>query len=277
MALTEAEKKAAAAAAAGSSKGNTVTFLQTASIPEFSPDKETWYIWKEKLDIHFCELNCTEENSKKAVLLKSIGAEPYSVLHSLCSPESPVSKTYNELCDILSTQYTPPTIVFHERKKFHSSKKYDAETVAEWFARVKKLALNCKFGEHLEAFVLDQFIIGLPSEIFERLCEEDEKLTLSEALKKALIMETKRNTKTVMKTEIKEEGVNFVKRGKSRPMSSKYGGSRDVSSNNGSSSGSSSRTEIKKNPVRIVDGAIINQMIANSRTANVINVERSGI
>lgn len=236
--------------AAGSSKNtSTVTFLQTTGILEFSPDKESWFIWKERLDIHFCEVNCTEENSKKAVLLKSIGAEAYSVLHSLCSPESPVSKTFNELCDILSVQYTPPTIVFYERKKFHSSKKHDGETVAEWFARVKKLALNCKFGGHLEAFVLDQFIIGLPNEIFERLCEEDEKLTLSEALRKALIMETKRNTKTVTKVEVKEEdGVNYVKKGKNRPISSKFSGSKEVSSRNNENGGSSSRSKRSNKP-----------------------------
>lgn len=38
--------------------------------------------------------------------------------------------------------------------------------------------------------------MGLPEAIFERLCEEDEKLTLNEAYRKALIMETKINNRT---------------------------------------------------------------------------------
>ncbi|XP_055910799.1 uncharacterized protein K02A2.6-like [Eupeodes corollae] len=112
-----------------------VTVFQTTAVPEFSPSNESFSIWKEKLDIHFCEINCTEDNQKRAVLLKSIGAVPYSVLHSLCSPEAPVTKTYKHLCETLTSHYTPPTIVFRERKKFHSSTKTDGETVADWYAR----------------------------------------------------------------------------------------------------------------------------------------------
>lgn len=58
------------------------------------------------------------------------------------------------------------------------SKKSENKTVASWYARVKQLASNCKFG-HLEAFVLNEFIMSLPSAIFERLCEEAEHLFIS--------------------------------------------------------------------------------------------------
>lgn len=129
--------------------------IQSASAPEFTPATESWHIWKEKLDIHLCEINCTQENIKKAILLKSIGSEPYKLLHSLCSPASPVCKTFKELCEILQTHYTPPTIIFYEGKKFHMSVKNNEETVSQWYARVKQLALDCKFGAHLEAFVLN--------------------------------------------------------------------------------------------------------------------------
>ena len=170
---------------------NAVTVYQATTLAEFSPQIEVWQLWKEKLDIHFCEINCTDDNVKKAILQKSIGAAPYAVVHSLCSPESPVSKTYKHLCDILETHYTPPSIIFRERKLFHCARKEDNETISEWYARTKKLALNCKFGEHLNAFLLDRFVMGLPDKIFEKLCEEDEKLQLEVALRKALIMEMK--------------------------------------------------------------------------------------
>lgn len=181
-------------------------FCQMISIPEFNPESESFLIWKEKFDIHLCELNINEENTQKASLLKSIGSVPYTVLHSLCSPHSPLSKTYKELCEILLMHYTLPTLVFRERKTFHMSTKSENETVASWYARVKQLALNCKFGQNLEAFVLNQFIMSLPSAIFERLCEEDEHLSLSDALRKAMIMETKITAKRA------EENVNYVHR-----------------------------------------------------------------
>ncbi|XP_075157627.1 uncharacterized protein LOC142230892 [Haematobia irritans] len=175
-----------------------VTVLQTPGVPEFSP-KTNWKIWCEQLEIHFCEINCNEENQKKAILLKSVGAETYAVLHSLCDTVSPANKTFKELCEILSTHFTPPTIIFNERKKFHNAQMEEGETVSDWYARVKKMALNCKFGEHLNIMILATFVIGLPKEIFERLCEEDENLKLDQALKKAMIIETKLTKR--MKTE----------------------------------------------------------------------------
>lgn len=51
------------------------------SIPEFNPESEPFSIWKEKCDIHMCELNISEENMQKASLLKSIGSVSYTVLH----------------------------------------------------------------------------------------------------------------------------------------------------------------------------------------------------
>lgn len=161
------------------------TLLQTVSLAEFSPNIETWLVWKEKLEIHFCEIKCENDNQKKAILLKSIGASPYNLLHNICSPNTPVSKSYKEICEILAEHYTPPTIVFRERKIFHTTTKREDESVSEWYGRVKQLALNCKFGQNLDAFILDKFVTQLPGRIFHRLCEEDEKITPAEALKKS--------------------------------------------------------------------------------------------
>ncbi|XP_054732479.1 uncharacterized protein LOC129240599 [Anastrepha obliqua] len=216
-----------------------VTMLQTTNVPEFNPNVESWNVWKERLEIHFCEVNCTDDNVRKSILLKSIGAVPYKVLHSLCSPATPVSKSFKELCEILDTQYTPPTIVFSERKIFHISTKQESESVAEWYARVKMLALNCKFGVNLDAFVLNQFVMGLPNFIFERLCEEDENLTIQSALRKAMILETK----CIIKGGKEETAVNFVKKQKHQKQNNGSGNSNrgNSSSDNRGNGGNSNR------------------------------------
>ena len=208
------------------------TVYQSSHLAEFNPNLESWTVWKERLDIHFCEIGCTDKQVKKSIMLKSIGAVPYRVLHSLCSPETPVSKSFDELCDIMSFQYTPPTIVFTERKKFHVSTKLENESVAIWYARVKTLALNCKFGANLDAFVLNQFIMGLPSYIFERLCEEDEALTVQTALKKAMILETKKVSKL---SHAEGNAVNFVSKQKFYKKHNGSGGSRSGRGNGSSS------------------------------------------
>lgn len=153
------------------------THYYATSLAEFVPAKESWTIWKQRFELHLLELNITEDNAKKIALLKSVGAEAFNTLHSVCSPKTPVAFTFKELYKLLDTHYTPPVIIFHERRKFHQVVKNNAESVAEWYARVKRLALSCKFGDSLDAFVLQQFVMGLPDKIFERICQEDENLT----------------------------------------------------------------------------------------------------
>lgn len=175
-------------------------------MPEFNPSKDNWFYWKERLEIHFDEIECTEEKQQRTVLLKFIGIEAYAVVRSLCDPKLPKDVEYTELCQYLESQYTPTVIIFRERKRFFDTEKESEETVSAWFARIKNLASKCKFGSSLDTFVLNKFVCGLSGKLFERLCEEDEKLTIKDALKKALIAETKIRAK-----EGNDSGVNFVR------------------------------------------------------------------
>lgn len=165
--------------------------IQASSIAEFNIN-ENWQLWHERLELHLLEINCTSENGKVSTMLKTIGADAYAILHSLCSPTLPSKKSYEELTEIMKQHFTPPVIVFHERRNFYHAKMAENETISSWFARVKKLSLNCKFeSTELDRIVMDKFIVELSTKIFEKLCEEDEKLTLSNALKKAILRESK--------------------------------------------------------------------------------------
>lgn len=189
---------------------NKVKFVQVTQMPELLPSVVPWNEWRERLEIHFCEEDINEEKIKKTTLLRSIGSEAYSLVRTLCDPKLPNEKTYKELCDILEQHYMPPVIIFRERQNFYAAVKEVEETVTNWYARVKRLALMCKFKD-LDEAIRDKFIIGLSNEeqIFERLCEYDENLTLAEAYKKALIYESK------LKGKAMSHEVNFI-RGKSK-------------------------------------------------------------
>ena len=182
-------------------------------MPEFDPNKDNFEVWMERLEIHFIELECeNDETAKRNTLLKSMGSEAYGVVRSLCDPKLPKDTEFNDLVEYLKKYYLPTVIIFSERKKFYDAKKTDGESVTAWFTRVKKLAGKCKFGTNLDAFVLDKFVCGLPGIIFERLCEEDEKLTAANALKKALIVESK----LTVKSNDTECEVNWVKKHRSK-------------------------------------------------------------
>lgn len=191
---------------AAKEKEQKMTFFQASQMTEFSPENHSFTEWKERLEIHFTDIKVETETSKKATLLKSIGTCAYSLLRALCDPQKPNEKTYDELCTLLEEHYMPPVIIFRERWNFYTASKSNDESVNSWHARVKTLALKCKFS-NLDEAVRDRFIMGMASEekLFEKFCEEDEKLTVAKAVNKALIHEVK------LKGKAMSNDVNFIR------------------------------------------------------------------
>lgn len=111
------------------------------------------------------------------------------------------------------------------------------ETVSQWYARVKSLALKCKFSA-LDEYVRDRFIIGMVDndKLFDKMCEEDERLDLPTALKKALLQETK------MKGKAMSSDVNFVRGGQQRSASQITKSSNSTSNNNNNNSNHTGRS-----------------------------------
>lgn len=105
-------------------------------------------------------------------MLNSIGPKAYKLVRDLCSPDTPNTKSYAELCKILKEYYTQPVIAFKERQEFYTLMKTECESSVEWMARVKSCASNCDFAERLANIVLDKFVTGQSARIFERLRRE---------------------------------------------------------------------------------------------------------
>lgn len=150
-----------------------------APCPIFGEDEE-WVIYKEKLTNYFTS-NEIKEEVKSAILLNAIGSKAYKVIRDLCNPDVPSTKTFDDLTKLMDAFYTPPVCIFNERKLFFDAKKFDNESAAQWAVRLKALAGNCKFGNSLELFLLNKFVTGMEGRTFEKLCEEDEKLTWTKA------------------------------------------------------------------------------------------------
>lgn len=48
-----------ATSAGANSPQNVITGTTTivaSNVPEFVPERDSWFLWKERLDIHFCEI-----------------------------------------------------------------------------------------------------------------------------------------------------------------------------------------------------------------------------
>lgn len=151
-------------------------------IPEFYGTGDDWNVYYERLE-QFFEVNNIPDEKRGAFLISVIGSNSYKTLRDLCHPTLPKDKPFAELCDLLRRQFSPQISIFRERAKFYNSKQENHENVTLWYGRVKKLSVDCRFGDHLENVLLDKFITGLkPGAVMDRLCEENETLTLQQAV-----------------------------------------------------------------------------------------------
>lgn len=152
------------------------------SIPTFAQGMDDWKTYSEILDQFFI-VNNVDDEKKSAFLISCIGSETYKTLRDLCHPVLPKDKPFEDLSEILRKQFSPQVAIFRERTNFYNAKQSPGENVTTWYGRVKRLSVDCKFGDNLESILLDKFITGLRvGQVLDRLCEENETLTLQQAV-----------------------------------------------------------------------------------------------
>lgn len=181
---------------------------------------DQWELYQERLEQYFVAVD-TEEERKSAVLLTSISLEVYQTVKNICHPAKPNSKTYDELCVLLKGRFCPTVVTYRERALFYRARQDLEESVLEWYVRLKRLSLNCEFGEHLDHTLKDIFVTGLrPGPIFERLCEEEESVSLENLIKIASKREAALKNRAVLEVnKIVEKKANYVPKLTKKPGS----------------------------------------------------------
>lgn len=176
------------------------------SFRKFVPEEEEWQLFREQLEEFFKSAKVPPE-SKVPVLVNCLEARTYKLLRDLSTPDLPSTKTYDELCKLLSTHFTPTTVIHKERRQFFNAVRGEAgpESVKSWMARIKRLSANCKFGANLEHNLTNKFVGGFKGKSFDRVCEEDETITLEKAMTLALKYEEE-------ESPLADQAVNLVRR-----------------------------------------------------------------
>ncbi|CAB0033714.1 unnamed protein product, partial [Trichogramma brassicae] len=183
-------------------------------IEEFQGGSD-WSIYNERLEQYF-SANFVEDQRKVSVLLTSIGSSVYKTLRDLCSPTLPQEKPYQDLCDILKKHYSPRISVYKERRQFYRLVQGPSENVSQWYARVKKGAVECQFGAELDNRIKDQFVSGLKEgKILDRIFEENHSTPLADTLEIALKKEA-----SLMLSSTTSAEINKVYYNKSQPAKS---------------------------------------------------------
>ena len=192
--------------------------VQLGKLHEFQPDTDELCSYLERVDFYFAA-NDVPDGKKVPVLLNCIGGGTYGVLRGLLAPESPMSKSYDELVTKLREHFEPKTVIIAERFQFHKRNQRAAENIAEYLAELRRLAARCEFGASLNKVLRDRFVCGLKDESVLKTLLAIKDLTLSIAVEKARSTEAvKRNAQKLKNTPLVPVG--SVERDGPRPTRS---------------------------------------------------------
>ena len=146
----------------------------------------------------FLTANGVGEDAEVPAFLSIIGGKAYAVLRDLLAPTPPKDKTYNVLEDMLRQHYQPTVVVIAERFHFHRRAQGPEESVAEFFAELRRLAMHCDFKTHLNEALRDRLVCGLHNSSIQKKLLTEVELDLEKAVKIAQGMEAAdRNAKSL--------------------------------------------------------------------------------
>ena len=157
-------------------------------IEHFQPEQESISSYLERMELFFTA-NDAADAKKAEVLLSCIGGTSYEVLKNILAPDSPGSKSYDDLASALKTHFEPKPSIIAQRFRFHQKKQEPNELVSQFSAELRHLARDCEFGAYLPDALRDQFVCGLRSESMHRRLLAEDTLTLKRALEIATGME----------------------------------------------------------------------------------------
>ena len=142
--------------------------------PEFDADVECFGAYTRRLNQYFVaqDIGSDQEAKKRAVLLCAIGAKTFGLLEDLIAPATVRQKTYDQLVSVLQSPHPdksePDKSEIVARFRFHSCFRNDGETVANFLARLRKLAKDCSFAPNvLNEMLRDRLVCGIRNELLQ--------------------------------------------------------------------------------------------------------------
>ena len=155
---------------------------------EFRLYKDDWETFTEQLDQLFIARDIKPEK-KAAHLLVRVDSEAFKLIKQLVAPAKINAKSYDQIVEIMNEHLNPKPSEVMERFNFNQARQEATETVAEFTAKLKKLALNCNFKE-IEVALRDQFVCGLKDHATKVELFKKSSLTFDEAYKEATARES---------------------------------------------------------------------------------------
>jgi len=133
----------------------------------FDPDTDTVASYVDQAELFFA-VNGIKTEKQMPVFLNAVGKAHYQLLSNLFSPTPPVRKSLEEIVRALKEHYEPKRLVIAERFNFHRRQQGKTETVAQFVAELRRLAVHCEFGHYLEEALRDRVVCGFRHEAVQK-------------------------------------------------------------------------------------------------------------
>ena len=156
---------------------------------------------------HFLAANrVTDDAQKLFLILTLMGASTLKLLSNLIAPHEPGEISYTQVVEKLTSHFKPKTLKISKHFRFYKRNQSRGESVANYLAELRRLALTCEFGNFLDEALCDKFVCGLIDEAIQRRLLAEADLTLTKALTLAQAMETaKKDLKEIHPTGVESE------------------------------------------------------------------------
>ena len=105
------------------------------------------------------------------------------------APDAPSTKSLAQISAILRKHYKPKRAVIAERFYFHKRDQAAGESITDFDAALRKLAIHCDFGANLPDTLRDRLVCGLNQEAMQRRLLLEKKRTYDKAMEMAQAME----------------------------------------------------------------------------------------
>ena len=130
----------------------------------------------------FFDANKVDQDRQVPIFLSTVGPRTYTLLYNLVAPTRPKALTFAEISKVLIDHYQPQRLEITERYHFHRRSQGADESVAEFDAALRSLAIHCGFGAVLDDCLRDQFVCGIRHENVRRRLLTERGLTYQKAL-----------------------------------------------------------------------------------------------
>ena len=108
----------------------------------FEPSSYDGHLYVQQFE-HFLLANGTEDDSKRHhLLLALIGNSTFKLLTNLVVPKKPGDLLYKEICEQRDKHFSLKPLKIAEKFRFYNHRQQSKETMTEYLAELRKLAIN---------------------------------------------------------------------------------------------------------------------------------------